>query len=288
MKKVIFLTGFNKNKLLNIYSKERDIKSKILDFSHIQNTGFIFKEIKFSLENYDKLFVIISFNKRNTRRDLYNNIKSLDKSIFVFTYISHSPFKILSKTDKKLTKEKYINFEVPRKNVDTDDFKLITYLRDKDRNFIINEYIKEIKFKITESHNNPFHIESILEHILLTYKNSNNKIMREISLFHDYGKSMARRSFKPTEKTLDFYYNNHQKFERYTNHEKLSSVYYLIFNEEKYDEDVLEVIFQHSDYSKGIFNKKRINNNKLTSYILELLEEFRKIDNDSKIFWKEK
>ena len=124
--------------------------------------------------------------------------------------------------------------------------------------------------------------------LFISYKNSNNKIMREISLFHDYGKSMARRSFKPTEKTLDFYYDNHHKFERYTNHEKLSSVYYLIFNEEKYNEDILEVIFQHSDYSKGIFNKKRINNNKLTCYILELLEEFKKIDNNSKIYWKEK
>ena len=119
-------------------------------------------------------------------------------------------------------------------------------------------------------HDNPYHKESINEHILMCIENSKTKQLKEISKYHDLGKFICK----------EFVSENHAV---YHGHAYVSAMYYLakidVTNQEKLDN--MEVIYQHISAHDGL-TERQIKRNHLQG-ILDIIEEFRQIDDKSRL-----
>lgn len=201
----------------------------------------------------------------------------------------HRPFKVCFEQNNKrfgakrvgykAFKNIYTDIDVPKLGVDCDE---VIY-----ECGVFTDYQEEINEHINESHDSPYHAESISEHIELTIKNAKSPLAKEVAKFHDLGKSICKK-YDFSERADKEYFRsiNDGKYATYYNHEKVSACYYLaymvehnLFNKEHYL--VLESIFQHMQAHKG-FSQKVIDRHSLTEEEMELIEEFRQVDSISK------
>lgn len=236
---------------------------------------------------------------RRRRRALYNNIKQWDSNAVVLLVMFQKSLQELidlnrtrekeKQVDERVLKRMYLEMQPPRKFVDNDYFYLVaepfftnSFQKQHDEQLILSEELaREFGdgWFNNEPHDNPYHKETIKEHIIMCIENvealgnefPNQDKLRKIALFHDLGKFVA--------KTWD-----DRGFYTYKNHANVSAMYYLNYAvtlPSKLDPIVLEAIYQHMNAHQGM-GEKNIRNNQIDDTTLEVIEQFRLIDHVSK------
>lgn len=228
---------------------------------------------------------------RKRRIGLYKEIKQTNPNAKVIVVVFYKLLNELLEINEQRVKQKqipkdklkhiYINMQPPRLGVDCDDIELVgTRLFEKEPNGThspTTPFRLEIEgFYTNISHDNPHHKESIREHINMCIESSNhNWLLEEIAQFHDLGKFVSR--------TWDV-----RGFHTYKGHANLSSMYHFnvaFENIKSGNKDyamINEAILRHMDAHQGI-GAKSILRNKLDDDTLALIENFKEIDNASKI-----
>lgn len=229
----------------------------------------MFSRLKDSFQtNQDIIYDATNLNRRK-RKHLYTEIKRLS-NYEVVAVVFLKPLKTILEQNKnrknvvpeEVVKQKYINLQVPKIGLDCDYIE-----RPYGKN--IDEF--EHEFEGDTSHNSSYHKESVREHINMTIENSYNEQLREIAAYHDLGKFIAKEDME----------NGYSNF---IGHQNVSAFYHLASLDELNSENLLitEVIYLHMLAHQGI-TEKSINRNNITEREQELLEEFNKIDQHSRI-----
>lgn len=148
----------------------------------------------------------------------------------------------------------------------------------------------------------PYHKESINEHIDMCIVNSwqspHDPLLHEEAIFHDLGKAICKEftdesKHKIMESALLGVVLDKNDLNEltahYLGHANVSAVIYMnyMFSNDAFGADnyqVLEAIYQHMNAHTGM-GKKNINVNKLDDKLLAQIEEFRKIDDKSRIVY---
>lgn len=282
---------------LNLFG---DLNNK--DIYTPQNHENVFNRMRYIAEIFssaDEDIVWDSTNlTRKNRYSLYEYLKKLDYYVILHVFIE--PLRVLldrvSKRRENVVPAEEITrmykiFELPRYKKDYDGIvmhsanpffnekeNVDTFVFEAERYGIIKAIEKirqpwrEELVNISSSHESPYHLESISEHIDMCLQISNSFILSVVSAFHDLGKSVTKNGGK------------------YHNHANVSSMYYLLAvdaYEAGYSEDghvslIGEVIFQHMNAHNGI-STKVINKHGLDSEELSFIERFREIDEKSRI-----
>lgn len=127
---------------------------------------------------------------------------------------------------------------------------------------------------ISDSHNSPYHAETISEHISQVVENARafGPDYELVARYHDLGKYVTRKAnTKETDAATYFRKMNGGLFDQFMNHERVSAVYYFIESHEAgtYDPKIMLRIYLHM--LDNISNKVK------TTYRLtdELLEQHR-------------
>lgn len=188
--------------------------------------------------------------------------------------------------------EMYKTMQIPKIGLDCD-----TYTFETSDIININEEIIGADFN--KSHNSPYHKESIFEHISMCVANTkklyiedyNFNDLHTIALYHDIGKPFCRIKNNDISPRVVWYRENFGEYDRFDNHEYVSSMYYLsLVTPEKFvvttNNIIAESIFHHMQAHRGI-SEKYINKHKITKDELTLINEFARIDSMSKIVDKE-
>lgn len=234
---------------------------------------------------------------RKTRTHYYNQIKSWNKNATVIADVIHKPLKSILQQNAQRTGDKvvpmdvvdrmYKSMTIPRIGLDCDEMTVTAPEW--------SEYRSEILHRINEAHNSPYHVESLREHIEMTVgfakqsEHPERETLIEIAKHHDLGKSVCRSRKPSTNMGTRYIHQIYGEHDRYMYHENVGAVYYLVKNKDNLNQNVLDVaeaIQQHMQAHSG-FTEKIIQRNKLTPRILELAEEFAKIDSQSRKFDKD-
>lgn len=234
---------------------------------------------------------------RKTRTHYYNQIKSWNKNATVIADVIHKPLKSILQQNAQRTGDKvvpmdvvdrmYKSMTIPRIGLDCDEMTVTAPEW--------SEYRSEILHRINEAHNSPYHVESLREHIEMTVnfakqsEHPERETLIEIAKHHDLGKSVCRSRKPNTNMGTRYIHQIYGEHDRYMYHENVGAVYYLVKNKDNLNQDVLDVaeaIQQHMQAHSG-FTEKIVQRNKLTPRILELAEEFAKIDSQSRKFDKD-
>lgn len=257
-----------------------------------QANKWVFSEIEKKLGDFyesDKTAAYFDATNLSRKRRIPHYTRSVKRGVKVVAVVILKPFDTLIQVNKnrelnkqgteEVIERQYTNFIVPRIGVDCDE--MIVYGK-------FSDFEDEINRHMHLPHDNPFHKETLQEHIDLTVQNSDNDTMREIATYHDLGKSIARKQDTMDRPAKNYFRELNGSYYRYIGHEKVSGMYYLAYlNETNQLKDpsklqILEVINQHMQAHRGI-SQKVINRDKLTEQDLSLIEEFRVIDNKSKV-----
>lgn len=254
---------------------------------------------------HKKIWVVGKHLTRNERIKMYRHIKEVDPSVIVNVTILHRTFTMLcqemlsikynpgtsnvierfnyyfgdmdqlddSINDMKAIKSEYTQYAPAREGVDCDTFNVVA------PNFKFYKY--EFEDGIDESHNSPYHKETIREHINMTIDAAKQypeyPELPEIAAFHDLGKTISRTTVhKKTFANVFFKGVNGGHFDNFINHENVSAMYYLIKNKHSLTQKVLdnvEVIYQHMHAKTG-FKSKYIRKHNLSPRIVELATFF--------------
>lgn len=254
---------------------------------------------------HKKIWVVGKHLTRNERIKMYRHIKEVDSSVVVNVTILHQTFTMLcqemlsikynpgtrnvierfnyyfgdmdqinaSMDDMKVIKSEYTQYAPAREGVDCDTFNVVA------PNFKFYKY--EFEDGIDNSHNSPYHKETIREHINMTIDAAKQypeyPELPEIAAFHDLGKTISRSTVhKKTFANLFFNNVNGGQFDHFINHENVSAMYYLIKNKHSLTQKVLdnaEVIYQHMHAKTG-FKSKYIRKHNLSPRIVELATFF--------------
>ena len=225
---------------------------------------------------------------RKRRASLYRDIKKEGHKVGIVVFMRPLAWLLRSNENREeskqvpseVVKNMYLTFQIPRVGVDCDSIlvegnqyfsatvfeniydsldSILADTKDKD-------ILEEISLNYT-SHDTPYHLEAINEHIDMCIENSQSPNMKMISLFHDLGKGVAKDGG------------------RYIGHENVSAMYMLnalwFSNENSFD--MAEVIYQHMNAHRGISDAV-IDRNRLTDEIVALATYFaHNIDEVSRI-----
>lgn len=265
--------------------------------SHVNVFNEMNKRLKDNLMNGSLDIIYDATNmSRKRRKHLYQMAKKYNYTVHIKLFLA--PYQELCSrqydrgekaVDKEVIKRTYKSFSPPRIGVDCDVYSVEKFNTD------ILKFIDETFQGIHCTQNSPYHIETIFDHIQLAminaykYKDCNDSMRLDlinIAKYHDLGKSICRENNNKNTSAVKWFKSiNDGKFDIFYNHENVSSIYYIFFEKSGsiFDNDpILEVIYQHMKYHNNI-NEKQIKANKLTEYELELLDNFCKIDNISKV-----
>ena len=258
----------------------------------------LLNRLRKAVEQGDKDVYVDATNlSRKTRTHYYNQIKSWNKNATVIADVIHKPLKSILQQNAQRTGDKvvpmdvvdrmYKSMTIPRIGCDCDEMTVTAPEW--------SEYRSEILHRINEAHNSPYHVESLREHIEMTVgfakqsEHPERETLIEIAKHHDLGKSVCRSRKPSTNMGTRYIHQIYGKHDRYMYHENVGAVYYLVKNKDNLSQDVLDVaeaIQQHMQAHSG-FTEKIVQRNKLTPRILELAEEFAKIDSQSRKFDKD-
>ena len=156
-------------------------------------------------------------------------------------------------------------------------------------NLSSHEIKKELS-KVKESHENPHHLESISEHIGMCLDNSDGREMRDVSLFHDLGKSLCKevkdggvaRYFGHATVSAYYYMNYIYSLAKAVRAEFYNDDEIYLLPKKLYMFDALEIIYQHMCAHNGL-GSKNIRNNRLNDELVSKIYKFAEIDSMSRI-----
>lgn len=244
--------------------------------SHTKVFQIMFEKLEKYLldETTEVIFYDATNLSRKRRSHLFREAKRILPEITVGALLFLRPLEYLLKIEedrpegKKVGEEvilrMYKSLEIPRMTVDCDFIEKATEVSLRD---FEEEFAGDIP------HDSSYHMESVKEHIEMVVANakaSSKSILVDVARFHDLGKFV-------TKELLD------SGYARYKGHENVSAMYYLAANKiDKRTMTVAEVIFQHMNAHQGM-GHRNIKRNNLDEDILELIGEFAKIDDKSKI-----
>ena len=223
-------------------------------------------------KNITEIYYDATNLNRKRRIALYNLCKQTNKGTEVICLVFLKPLKTILQQNSQRTRfyrvpdeviaEKYKQLQIPRLNVDCDKIERAFGVN-------INEFSEEYS-KDTE-HNSSFHKETVWEHINMCIKNADTIELKKIAFFHDLGKFICKTFIN-------------DEVAHFKQHNQVSAMYFLAFMdlENEVDLSILEVIFQHMAKLQGLGNKL-IKRNKLTDFELQLLNDFAKIDDKSRV-----
>lgn len=269
--------------LENYYQNEKEYKSEV-------NKEFQSRLSK-AQAGEDSIIIDNMNLSRRKRRAIYDQFKN--KGFEVEIVWMHKPLEVCIENDSKregakrlgrdIITDAYKWVEVPRLGVDCDKVVFEGYF--------YKGYLEEIYEHLGESHESPYHLETIEEHINMTLDNATTEELKELARFHDLGKSVCKKEDKQSRLDKDYYREHVGRYCTYIGHDKVSACYYLAYMMETgatTDREwmILEAIYQHMRAHQGISEKVK-EQNKLTEKDLELIEEFRKVDSISKKVDKE-
>lgn len=234
----------------------------------------------------EEAFVVINqpSGNRKQRAQTYQQIKELTDEP-VKTIVAHQPYEEIVKNNPNIDPKKlyqaYVHFRTPRIDVDCDKIKVTAPN--------ISEYEAEMTHRIDEAHNNPYHMESLREHVDMTIRDAektNDPLLIRIAQYHDDGKAIARKA-----NTKDLPHANFARealggeFDQYIGHDNIGAMYHLIRNQYNLSPEMLketEIIQQHMQAHFG-FSDEYIAENHLTPDILEPLKQFAEIDSKANV-----
>ena len=253
-----------------------------------QDNGLIFNKMKVdAIANHNQnVFYDATNLTRKYRIPLYNEMKAYFHVVAVFLY---KPLETVLKNNKNRTAavpeevvvRMYKTIEVPRLGVDCDEIFVV--------NQNISDFNEEINATINQSHFSPWHAETLQEHIDLCVKNADDDpILIELAKYHDLGKSVCREKAKLTNADKQKFFDTYHRYDQFIAHDKVSAALYLVrignaINHDKEKQDVLETIFQHMHVHLGGLTEKTIKRNKLDSNLLELMQRFALLDDQSRV-----
>ncbi len=265
-----------------------------------EDNQIIFDLLHKKVFSHEGSFIYDATNTERKRRVLlYNELKMRDFNVeihLILEPLELSLYQNRSRAYEKIVpeyviKDMYKFMGAPRVGVDCDSYKIISQskflkeptdfqtlmefaktngiLKTIDQ-FISADYLHEFS-RLKEPHETPYHLEDIHTHIDMCIQNSFNDTMLITSILHDLGKSLAK-------------IGGH-----YKGHDMLSSMYALRFFDEIKNlpkhidkKDIIEIIIQHMLAHNGI-SESGITRNKLDQKILDLINEFKEIDEKSRI-----
>lgn len=252
--------------------------------------NIVFSELHSRLNNaiktkeYDTIYYDATNLSRKQRKHLYEEIKRIDKNAQVSAVCLLKPLKEILKQNNQRTGwrrvpnqailQKYKSLQVPRIGVDCD-------IIEKPYGVNFKEFEDEFNYDL--EHDSTYHKETVKEHINMCIENAQktkNQKMIEIAKFHDLGKNICKE-----------WKDENKEQAKFKSHENVSAMYYLAnidLSKDDYKEklQLMECIYQHIQAHQG-FSDKVIQNNKLDKETLDLIEQFRQIDDSSKIAWKD-
>lgn len=226
---------------------------------------------------------------RKTRIGLYQQLKNKGYEVIIVWF--HQPFSVAlernnqrsgcAKVSEDVLRDTYKRVDIPKVLVDCDAIKFECAP--------FSDYKDEINAHIKESHDSPYHAESIMEHIQLTIQNAgNDEDLKEIARFHDLGKSFCKQYDNSNRRDKEYFRSiNNGKYATYLRHENVSACYYLayMYEQNKLSQrnwDILEAIRIHMQAHSKI-SDKTINHNKLSDDVVSLAYRFAEVDSKSKI-----
>lgn len=243
-------------------------------------------------QNVNNIWYDATNISRKNRRTLYNSIKQYKNSVNVRiiciftslpTILKQNNLRTgLAKVPENVIKRMYFNLEVPRLTVDSDEIVVINNSK--------NILLEDLEYQYDDNHYSPYHHETITQHIQRCIEHAremHNQKLIEIATHHDNGKFITQTDIENPDVASQLVINQYGRHCQYIGHANVGAMYYLANNYSNNSEnntDVLEItecIFQHMNAHNGI-SKKNISNNKLTSSILQMIEQFAKIDDISR------
>lgn len=240
------------------------------------------------LQNEDGVFVLLDNNlTRSRRRGLYNRYKKPKYGVAQVTtqFFVRSYSEVVNDENDlspKSVKAQYISFQPPRIGVDADEVILHSDIFNKvDHDQVIaSQSVDELfpQLLVTpladeieldyQSHDNPHHLESIKEHIDMTIKAAPTDELRQVAMFHDLGKGITKSIDETT------------GIAHMIGHPSVGAMIALAFYGEP--NNITETVLWHMEAHKGI-SAKVMKREKLDQAIIDFLQKFAVIDNESRI-----
>lgn len=155
----------------------------------------------------------------------------------------------------------------------------------------LSEYMNEINATIDESHQSPYHQETLREHTQMTIDKSielygEDSELVEIAKYHDLGKSVTRQSLTEVPRLMrnyaDYVFGGLDMFKYHAN---VSAMYYHIDKGESADTDISDAILHHMNahQSPDIAKNRAVKRENVSEQAIELMEQFRDIDSQSRV-----
>lgn len=258
------------------------------------------KRFKHILNNKDNTTIIYDATNlsRKRRRPLYEMAKKFNtevEAIVFFTSLNELIFRNATREISKQVPEKtllnmYKSIQVPQINFDCDTItcvgeqwfksnakldqiktvKDVTKLIKSDYDNVINELMLNYT-----THDTPYHLENVNQHIEWTIDNSKDFDIKQIAIFHDLGKGINKNYDKSTEHAT------------YRGHEMLGAYYALnyYYSTNQINEQNLNIVMAVAYHmlKRHKMKPNKINKMMTNHYLEYLLNEFNKIDNQSRI-----
>lgn len=253
----------------------------------------------FSNWNDDAIIVYptaIAYGRRKLRKTLYElaHNAGLTVTLVVEAFTLDSLLMLNPSRTVTELKAAEASFQPPRIGLDCDDtqlmpmsdFKLDEYATEKvtdqqvksftDIIALFDNPVTQFELRLNQdSHDTPYHLESIADHIEMTMAGAleNDRFTDElyfIAMFHDLGKALTKQ-FKD---------NGHAT---YQDHAQLSALYAYAFvaqSDLDYGEyqDLVEAIYQHMHIMHMPFSHKQMTRNHWSSELVEIMFAFKDID----------
>lgn len=164
----------------------------------------------------------------------------------------------------------YKGLQIARKGVDCDDISVVGKMEPDWDSFDV-------------PHNNPYHVESIKEHIAMVEAEGVTEKEKTVAKWHDTGKiDCLVQNDKDTDQAKYFREMNDGKFWQYSLHPNVSAQYYLSHIQDNLSDENLDNL-EHILLHDTDLTDKVIRNYKLDENFIKFQERFRQIDRKGSI-----
>lgn len=309
MKKIKILAGVagvDKSTYINQHKKENDIvlssdQLRIELYGNLEEgnkyNGEVFNELNNRLRQAIKtgdgdIYYDTTAVSRKQRAGLYKQIKKTAElnDYEIEVVLLHKPLEQIKEQNNERTgfarvpddviERMYKALQAPRIGVDCDSFQVIAP--------DFSEYMDEINHRVNESHNSPYHAESLQEHMDMvnrSAKETNNERLIELAYHHDLGKAVSRTRNNKRSLATDYIRHLYGEHDRYMGHENVGSIYYLVKNKDNLTPDVsdMSMMIEYHMLAHEQIPAQLIHRDKLSPEMLETLAEFAEIDSKARI-----
>ena len=309
MKKIKILAGVagvDKSTYINQHKKENDIvlssdQLRIELYGNLEEgnkyNGEVFNELNNRLRQAIKtgdgdIYYDTTAVSRKQRAGLYKQIKKTAElnDYEIEVVLLHKPLEQIKEQNNERTgfarvpddviERMYKALQAPRIGVDCDSFQVIAP--------DFSEYMDEINHRVNESHNSPYHAESLQEHMDMvnrSAKETNNERLIELAYHHDLGKAVSRTRNNKRSLATDYIRHLYGEHDRYMGHENVGSIYYLVKNKDNLTPDVsdMSMMIEYHMLAHEQIPAQLIHRDKISPEMLATLSEFAEIDSKARI-----